>query len=115
MGKRHYAVQAGRGEPPSHSRSERRVWVDQSLVRPNIEGYSPRHEIHGDAVDAVAQMGRRRSVVKDVSEVAPAACAMGFGSNHPVSSVDRCLDGTFNRIIEAGPAGPAFELLFRLE
>ena len=37
-------------------------------------------ELHGDAVDAVAQTGRRRPIVEDVAEMAPAAAAMHFGS-----------------------------------
>ena len=59
-------------------------------------------------------MGRRRAVIKDVSKVAAAVRAMNLGSDHAEGSVDGCLDSTLDRIIEAGPASPAFELTFGL-
>ena len=71
-----------------------------------------RLEIHRNSVDAVAEMGRRRAVIKDVSKVAAAVRAMNVGSDHAEGSVDGCLHSTLDRIIEAGPAGPAFELPF---
>jgi len=60
-------------------------------------------------------MGRRRAVIKDVSKVAAAVRAMNLGSDHAEGSVDGCLDSTLDRIIEAGPAAPAFELPFLFE
>jgi hypothetical protein len=55
-------------------------------------------------------MGRRRAVIKEVSNVAAAIRAVNLGPDHAEGSVDGCLDSTFDRIIEAGPAGCAFEL-----
>ena len=57
-------------------------------------------------------MGRGRAVIKDVSKVAAAVRAVNLGSDHAEGSVDGCLDSTLDRIIEAGPASPAFELTF---
>ena len=72
-------------------------------------------EIHRNSVDAVTQTGRCRPVVKDVPEMASTVCAMDLGSDHAEGSISGCLDGTLDRIIEAGPAGPAIELPFRFE
>jgi len=55
-------------------------------------------------------MGRCRAVVKDVAKMASAIRAMNLGSDHAEGSINGCLDGALNRIIEAGPAGSAFEL-----
>ena len=52
-----------------------------------------------------------RAVIKDMSKMASAIRAMNPGSDHAEASINRCLDGTLDRIIKAGPAGPAFELL----
>jgi hypothetical protein len=76
---------------------------------------SVRREIHRNSVDAVAKMGRRRAVVKDVPEMASTIRAMDLGSDHAKGSINGCLDGTLNRIIEAGPAGAAFEFPFRFK
>jgi len=66
-------------------------------------------------IRSVSEVGRWRAVVKDVSKMAPAICAMNLGSDHAVGSINGCLDSTLDRSIEAGPAGPAFELPFRFE
>src|SRR5271169_4838963 len=73
------------------------------------------HEIHRDSVDAVAKMIRCRAVVKDVPEMASTIRAMNLGSDHAEGSIDGCLDGTLDRIVEAGPTGAAFEFPFRFE
>ena len=39
----------------------------------------PRHELHRQAVHAIALAGRRRAVVEDVAEMAAAAAAMDLG------------------------------------
>ena len=72
-------------------------------------------EIHRNSVDAVAEIGRCRAVVKDVPEMTSTIRAMNFGSDHAKGSINGCLDGTLDRIIEAGPAGAAFEFSFRCE
>src|SRR3954471_22394678 len=76
---------------------------------------SLRLEVHGDAVDAVAQVRRRRAVLEHVTEVAAAAAAVHLGADHAVAAVGRGLDRARNRIVEARPAGAALELLLRCE
>src|SRR4051794_40046704 len=74
-----------------------------------------RLEIHRDAIDAIAQSGRRRAVREDVAEVAAAAAAMAFGAHHAIGMVVRFLERAGLRIVEARPAGAAFEFLLRFE
>src|SRR5262249_47870920 len=72
-------------------------------------------EVHGDAVDAIAQMRRRGAVVEHVAEMAAAPAAMHLGAHHPIASIGRGFDRTLNRIVEARPTGAALELLLRHE
>src|SRR5262245_53966259 len=72
-------------------------------------------EIHRHAVDAIAQSGRRRTVREDMAEVAAAPAALHLGADHAVGAVLQLLDRAGLRIVEARPAGAAFELLLRLE
>src|SRR6476620_12435632 len=74
---------------------------------------SLRLELHGDAVDAVAQTGRRRPVLEHVSEMAATAAAMHLSAYHAVACVRRRLDRAGRGIVEARPAGAALELLLR--
>src|SRR5215467_51937 len=67
-------------------------------------------ELQRHAVDAIAQMCRRRSVIEDVSEMASAAAAVDLVTDHPVAAVCLVLDRARQRIVEARPAGSAFEL-----
>jgi hypothetical protein len=76
---------------------------------------SVRREIHRDSVDAVAEMGRCRAVVKDVPKMASTIGAMNLGSDHAEGSINGGLNGILNRIVKAGPAGSAFEFPFRFE
>src|SRR5947207_12138698 len=55
---------------------------------------SIRLEIHRDAVDAVALMGRRRAVGKHVAEMAAAAATMHLGALHAVAAVRGRFDRT---------------------
>src|SRR5258706_9305936 len=50
---------------------------------------SVRLEIHRDAIDPVAQMGRRRAILEDVYEMAAAGRAMHFSPDHAVGFVNR--------------------------
>src|SRR5581483_127474 len=86
-------------------------------ARPWCGGIRPllRLEIQRHAVDAVAQTGRRRAVRKHMAEMAATAAAMHLGADHAVAAVHRFLDGARLRIVEARPAGTAFELALRLE
>ena len=69
-------------------------------------------ELQRDAVDAVAQAGRRRPVLEDMAEMAAAAPAMHLGARHQQGVVGLGADGFRQRAIEARPAGPA--VVFRL-
>src|SRR3954470_1476853 len=76
---------------------------------------SLRLEVHGHAVDAIAQMRRRRTVLEHVPQMAAAAAAMHLGADHAVAAVGRAFDRARDRIVEARPAGAALELLLRCE
>src|SRR5581483_2853171 len=94
-----------------------RVWrfgvrLGSWLARPT---HLLRLKLHGDAVDAVAQPGRRRPILEDVAQVAAAAAAVHLRADHAVAFVDRGLDGARNGIVEGGPAGAALELPLRHE
>ena len=69
-----------------------------------------RHEFQRDAVDAVAQAGRRRSVVEHMAEMAAAAAAMHLVPHHAEGVVGVFQHRAFDRLIEARPAGAAVEL-----
>src|SRR5438105_4219067 len=69
-----------------------------------------RLEIQRDAIDAIAQMRGRWSVLEHVAKMAPAAAAMHFRARHPEAAIGRGLDRARNRIVEARPAGAALEL-----
>ena len=61
------------------------------------------------SVHAVSQSGRRGAVWKHMAEVAPAACAVHFGSGHKQGLVDRRLDGLIQWLPEApSKTDPAF-------
>src|SRR5579863_2816187 len=74
-----------------------------------------RLEVHRHAVDAIAQVRRRRAVLEHVAEMAAAAAALHLGANHAVAAIGYGLDRTRFRIIKARPAGAALELLVRGE
>src|SRR5205085_8414559 len=82
-------------------------------LKPDIPSLGP--EVHGDAVDAIAQVGRRRAVGKNVAEVAPATAAMHLGAAHSKTAIDRGFDRTRDGIVEARPAGAALEFSLRRE
>lgn len=67
-------------------------------------------KVHRDAVDAIAAMGRRRTVIKHVSQMAAAVGTMNLGSDHSVAAIRGRFDRTLDRIIEARPSRAAFEL-----
>src|SRR5262249_48331909 len=72
--------------------------------------YSLRLEIQRDAVDAVAQVRRRRAVLEYVAEMAATAAAMHLGAVHAVAVVLGGLDCARLGVIEARPAGATVEL-----
>src|SRR6188474_3482908 len=87
-----------------------------ALIRPTApRAPSLRLEVHGDAVDTVAQVRRRRSVLEHVSQMAAAPAAMHLGAHHAVTAVGRGFDRARHRIVEARPAGATLELLLRCE
>src|SRR4051812_47906835 len=78
-------------------------------------GAPPPPKNYFDAPVAVTKGGRGRPVFEHMAEVAAAAATMNFGPHHAVSAVLRGLDRTGLWIVEARPAGAAFELLLRDE
>src|ERR1700761_882075 len=74
---------------------------------------SERLEGHRDAIHAIAQTGRRWSIVEHVAEVASASAAQNFGANHAQAGIwafeHRVVDG----LPEARPSGATVELGFR--
>ncbi len=68
------------------------------------------HELQHVAVDAVALVGGRGAVVKDVAEVDAGTGAAHFNARHAEHPVFMQGDGARDRIEEAGPAGAALEL-----
>ena len=59
------------------------------------------------AVHAIAQAGRLRPIVEDVTEMTAAAAAVNFGPQHPKSTVFGLADRVFERLVKARPAGAA--------
>src|SRR5689334_12669891 len=68
-----------------------------------------------ETVHAIAQAGRLRAIVEDVTEMAAATAAMHLGAQHAEGAVFRLADRVLQRLIEARPAGAAFELGVRRE
>ena len=60
-------------------------------------------------------MSRCGAVVEYMSKMTSAVRAMDLGSNHAEAAINGSLYGTLDRISEAGPTGPAFELTFCFE
>src|SRR5471032_985039 len=67
------------------------------------------------AVHAVAQAGRLRPIVEDVTEMAAAAAAVNFGAQHPEGAVFGLADGVLERLVKTRPAGAALEFRLRGE
>src|SRR5712671_4128121 len=74
-----------------------------------------RMEDQRKAVHAVAQAGRLRPIVEDVTEMAAAAAAVNFSPRHPKGAVFRLADGVVERLIKTRPAGAALEFRLRGE
>src|SRR6185436_4257736 len=72
-------------------------------------------ESHREAVHAVAQPGRPRTVIEDVAEVTAAATAMDRRPHHAQRYVPRGADGFLERGPEARPACAAIEFGRRRE
>src|SRR5579864_3362212 len=94
--------------PPGQARGQ--AFSGSCLERPSLG-----LKIHGDAVDAIAQMRRRGAVVEYVAQVASATAAVHLGADHAVGAVGRRFNRARDRIVEARPAGAALELSFRDE
>ena len=69
-------------------------------------------KFHRHTIDAIPQVGRRRPVGKNVSEMAAAPAAVHFDLQIAVDWILFGSQRTVNRIVEARPAGVAF--VFRL-
>src|SRR5712671_682957 len=74
-----------------------------------------RMEYQGKAIHAVAQAGRLRPIVEDVTEMAAAAAAVNFGPQHPESPIFGLADGVLQRLVKTRPAGTALEFRLRGE
>src|ERR1700720_1249376 len=72
-------------------------------------------EVHGHAVDAIAQIRRRGPVVEHVAEMAAATAAMHLGAHHAIASIARGFDRALDRVVEARPTRAALEFLLRYE
>ena len=73
-----------------------------------------RDEFQRDAVDAVAQAGRLGAILKDMSLMPLATCAVDFGPRESQFVIGSGFDHPWiDWLPEAGPAGPAVELVFR--
>src|SRR5260370_40813737 len=72
-------------------------------------------EYQGKAIHAVAQAGRLRPIVEDVTEMAAAAAAVNFGPQYPESPVFGLADGVVERLVKTRPAGAALEFRLRGE
>src|SRR5260370_3307826 len=83
------------------------------LSRAKIGGR--RLERHGDAIHAIAQAVRTRSVIEHMAEMSAAAVAVHLGARHGEKRVVRCADRIIEGLPEARPAGPAVELGLRGE
>src|SRR5215471_9404337 len=71
-----------------------------------------RCEVEHRAVDAVPLPRRRRTVRKDVTEMAAAPRAVHFGARHAVGAIDGRADRPWMRRVETRPAGPRIEFRF---
>src|SRR5258708_32991757 len=74
-----------------------------------------RTEYQRKAVNAVAQAGRLRPVVENVTEMAAAAAAVNFGERHTEGAVFGLADRVLERLVKTWPAGAAFEFRLRGE
>jgi hypothetical protein len=71
---------------------------------------SARPEIEHHPVDAITQMGGRRTVVKDMAKMGFAAPAFHFGSFHAMSMIRQIDDAALaDGLVKAWPAASAFE------
>src|SRR5271154_6479501 len=68
-----------------------------------------------EAVHAIAQAGRLRPVVEDVTEMSATTTAVNFGPQHPERPVFGLAHGVIERLVETRPAGAAFEFRLRGE
>src|SRR4051812_22015612 len=60
-------------------------------------------------VHAVAQAGRLRPIIEEVTEMAAAAAAVDFGTQHPKGAVFGLAERVLERLIKTRPAGAALE------
>jgi len=63
-----------------------------------------------EAIHAIAQAGRLRSIVENVPKMTTAAVAMHLGADHAEGAILGRPDSVFQRLIEARPTGAALKL-----
>src|SRR5262249_24784821 len=66
-------------------------------------------EIQRNTLDAVAQMGWRRTIVEDMAEMTSATAAMHLITNHAMASIHFGFDRIGQWIVETWPTCPALE------
>src|SRR5206468_11457207 len=102
-------VVCGRGEDAPPDRRWQGYRSGGSLLRALVQ-------IERNRIHAVAQPGRLRTVIEEVAQMAPAACAVNLGPTHEQASILLDLDATrFDRLIEAGPTSTRLEFRRRVE
>ena len=67
-------------------------------------------ENQSEAIHAIAQAGRLRSIVENVPEMTATTVAMHLGADHAEGAILSRPDSVFQRLIEARPAGAALIL-----
>jgi hypothetical protein len=75
-----------------------------------VQALAFRREVHCNAVHAVAQTCRPRSIVEYMAQVTAATAAADFVTGHSERGVGGFPDGPIQRLPEAWPSGAAVEL-----
>src|SRR5262249_46013775 len=109
-------VRQGHRETPcwAAARPTLALWLVALLIRKPRNTFREallcRLEFQRNAVDAIALMGRRGAIGKDVTQMAAAGGAMHLGAGHAVAGIGIGLHGARNGVVEARPARAALEL-----
>src|SRR6201996_8613028 len=95
---------------------DRGTIAERATIAGRIQSRSARRrrsrmKLQGESIHAVAQAGRLRPIVENVTEVTAAAAAVNFGPQHSEGAVFALADGVFERLPKTRPAGAA--LIFR--
>src|ERR1700758_433607 len=99
---------------------DRGTIAERATIAGRIQSRSARRwrgrmKLQGESIHAVAQAGRLRPIVENVTEVTTAAAAMNFGPQHPEGAVCVLPAGVRKRLPKTRPAGAALIFRFRGE